>query len=144
MKLFLLPAIAVATTLLLGTVDFSKQASKEPVNISASKSLLLEPLQGTGPGNIRSIDFKSQDFCRVELKDFEFDIRFTVVSATVYFSGKNFPTVEKGFIVSNSLKPIKKMMDRCQPGSVVVFDDIKVKGPDNEVRSIEGVTYQLY
>jgi hypothetical protein len=27
---------------------------------------------------------------------------------------------------------------------VVVFDDVKVKGPDNEIRSIDGVTYILY
>jgi hypothetical protein len=78
-----------------------------------------------------------------ELKDFEFDVQFNVVSATVYFSGTNFKNVETGFIKSNSLKPIRTMMDRCAPGSVVVFDNVKVIGPDKIVRPIPGTSYML-
>lgn len=63
-----------------------------------------------GQGRIASIVFKNQDYCRAELKDFEFDAHFSIVSATVYFSGANFKTLEKGFITSNSLKPIKNLM----------------------------------
>ena len=88
--------------------------------------------------------FKNQEYCRVELKDFEFDVKFSVVSATVYFSGANFRGVEKGVINSSSLKPLSALMSRCIPGSMVVFDDVKVKGPDNEIRSIPGVAYRLF
>ncbi len=93
---------------------------------------------------MRSIVFKSQDYCRVELKDFDFDVKFSVVSATVYFTGANFKGIEKGFITSNSLRPVRSLMDRCQPGSIVIFDDVKVKGPGDEIRPIDGVTYKLY
>ena len=95
-------------------------------------------------GRLSSVVFKNQDYCRAELDDFEFDAKFSVLSATVYFSGANFKDVERGYITSNSLKPIKKLMDRCLPGSVVVFDDVKVKGPDNLVRTIPGVSLTLY
>jgi len=95
-------------------------------------------------GRLSSVVFKNQDYCRAELDDFEFDAKFSVLSATVYFSGTNFKEVERGYITSNSLKPIKKLMDRCLPGSVVVFDDVKVKGPDNLVRTIPGVSLTLY
>ena len=95
-------------------------------------------------GRLSSVVFKNQDYCRAELEDFEFDAKFSVLSATVYFSGTNFKEVERGYITSNSLKPIKKLMDRCLPGSVVVFDDVKVKGPDNLVRTIPGVSLTLY
>jgi hypothetical protein len=67
-----------------------------------------------------------------------------VVSATVYFSGANFIHAEKGFITSNSLKPIKHLMARCAPGSIVVFDEIKVKGPDNSISTIQGLSLSLF
>jgi hypothetical protein len=77
-----------------------------------------------------AVIFRAQDFCRAELKDFEFDVQFNVVSATVYFSGTNFKNVETGFIKSNSLKPIRSLMARCAPGTMIVFDNVKVLGPD--------------
>lgn len=98
----------------------------------------------SGSGRMPSIVFKTQDYCRSELPDFEFDIRFDVVGATVMFLGANFNGVETGFITSNSLKPVKHLMNRCLPGSIVVFDDVKVKGPDNLVRKIPGISLSLY
>ncbi len=104
---------------------------------------------GTQPGigneneQMLAVTFRSQDVCRVELKDFVFDVQFNIVSATVYFSGTNFRNVESGYITSSSLKPIRSLMARCAPGTMVVFDRVKVKGPDNEVRTIQGTSYML-
>ena len=112
------------------------------VNKSAAKEIDLFSQE---PGNEKMLAtvFKAQDFCRAELKDFEFDIHYSVVSATVYFSGGNFRGVEKGTITSNSLKPIKSIMDRCVPGTMVIFDDVKVVGPDKLVRPIAGLSLVL-
>ena len=109
-----------------------------------SMPLLLQPDPGLSEGKISSAVFKSQDYCRAELKDFEFDAQFSILSATVYFTGANFKNVETGSINSSSLKPIKNLMSRCQPGTIVIFDNIKVKGPDNIIRTIGGVTYRLF
>ena len=97
-----------------------------------------------GDGKMRAIVFKNQEYCRAELKDFEFDARFDIVSATVYFSGTNFKNVETGFITSSSLKPIKDKMQRCDPGTVVVFDNVKVIGPDKKLRTIDGLSLLLW
>lgn len=98
-----------------------------------------------GYGRMPAVEFKSQRYCRAALPaDFEFEASFSVVSATVYFTGANFKTVEKGFISSSSLKPLSNLMERSIPGSIIVFDEVKVKGPDNEVRTIPGITLQLY
>jgi len=94
--------------------------------------------------NMPAIVFKSREYCRAELKDFEYDVKFSIVGATVYFSGTNFRGVEKATINSNSFKPIRSYIDRCAPGSVVIFDDVKVVGPDKQVRTIEGKTYLLH
>ena len=95
-------------------------------------------------GSMTVVEFKAQDYCRAELKDFDFDAHFSIVSADVYFSGANFPEFKKGSISNSSLKPIRQLMDHCTAGTVVTFDNIKVKGPDNEVRTIDGVSYKLY
>lgn len=49
------------------------------------------------PGNEKMMAtvFRAQEFCRIELKDFEWEVDFNIVSATVYFSGTNFTHVEK-------------------------------------------------
>lgn len=98
------------------------------------------------PGNEKMMAtvFRAQNFCRLEMKDFEWEVEFNIVSATVYFSGTNFKNVEKGIITSKSLKPLKKYMDRCAPGSMVIFDNVKVIGPDKMVRTIAGVSYLLH
>src|SRR5436190_11967022 len=85
-----------------------------------------------------AVEFRSQEYCRVELKDFEWEVYYRIVGATVYFSGTNFKNVEKAVITSSDLKPIKSQKARCAPGTIVVFDDIKVVGPDKEVRTIQG------
>ena len=144
MKLIILPLLSVISILPLTNKSDLVNNTDVTVNDIKPSGLLLQPNPNQGVGKMRSIVFKSQEYCRVELKDFEFDVHFSVVSATIYFTGANFKGVEKGFIVSSSLKPIKNLIDRCQPGSIVVFDDVKVKGPDNEIRAIDGVTYQLY
>ena len=110
-----------------------------------NKTLALGFQEKDEPGRMRSVVFKNQEFCRAEMpKDFEFDVTFKVVSATVYFFGANFTGVEKGTISSNSLKPIKHLMDRCIPGTRVIFDEVKVIGPDKKVRAIAGMNLLLY
>ena len=88
--------------------------------------------------------FKSQEYCCAELKDFEFDAHFTIVSVNVYFTGANFKEPAVGSISSNSLKPIKHLMDRCTSGTIVVFDEVKVVGPDKMIRPLQGIHLILY
>jgi gliding motility-associated protein GldM len=104
-----------------------------------------DPIFKVGDGKIRmaSIAFKSQTSCRAELENFDFDLRYSVVSATVYFSGANFPNVVTASINGNSLGGLSAFISRCGPGSVISFDNIKVSGPDG-VRSIEGKSIALY
>jgi hypothetical protein len=90
-----------------------------------------------------SVEFKSQQFCRAELENFDFDLRFNVTSATVYFSGANFPNVATATLQGNNLAPLSTYMSRCGPGSVITFDNVKVQGPDGP-RTIEGKSIALY
>ncbi|MEO8769274.1 MAG: gliding motility protein GldM [Ferruginibacter sp.] len=104
-----------------------------------------DPVFKVASGKVRmtSVEFKNQQFCRAELENFDFDLKFNVVSATVYFSGANFPNVVTSAITGNSLAGLSAFMARCGPGSVVTFDNVKVNGPDG-VRGIDGKSIALY
>ncbi|MEO7524410.1 MAG: GldM family protein [Ferruginibacter sp.] len=103
-------------------------------------------LSNIRPGfkRMSSLEFKSQRFCRADVEDFDFDARFSIIGAKVYFSGTNFRDVTVVTITSSSLKPLESFMSRCGPGSFVVFDEVKVVGPDKAVRIIPGVSLELY
>ncbi|MDB5201603.1 MAG: gliding motility protein GldM [Ferruginibacter sp.] len=98
---------------------------------------------GSGKARIATVEFKSQQSCRADLENFDFDLRYSVVSATVYFSGANFPTTQVGTINGNSLAPVSALIARCGPGSNVTFVNIKVSGPDG-VRNIDERGFSLY
>ncbi len=138
----------------LGILPVNNQMKSVAGSITASDLVIFKDADNKGfnlfaqpspeNGKMLAVIFKAQDFCRAELKDFDFDVQFTVVSATVYFSGTNFKNVETDFIKSNSLKPIRSLMDRCAPGSLVIFDNVKVLGPDKQIRPLQGTSYLLH
>jgi gliding motility-associated protein GldM len=120
-------------------------ADKKPSTFEFRIKRIPDPVFKIGSGKIRmpSVEFKSQQFCRAELENFDFDLRFSIVSATVYFSGANFSNVVTATINGNNLSSLSSFISRCGPGSVISFDNVKVQGPDG-VRSIEGKSIALY
>ena len=96
-----------------------------------------------GKSRIATVAFKNQQYCRADLENFDFDLKYSVVGATVYFGGTGFQSPVQGTITSNSLASVAALIQRCGPGSSVSFENIKVSGPDG-VRTIEGRSFQLY
>ncbi len=131
------PAVGAASI----TVVADKASSKFEFRVKR----IPDPVFKVGSGKVRmpSVEFKNQQFCRAELENFDFDLKFNVVSATVYFSGANFPNVATTAITGNSLGSLATFISRCGPGSVVTFDNVKVQGPDG-VRGIDGKSIALY
>jgi gliding motility-associated protein GldM len=104
-----------------------------------------DPVFKVGDGKPRqpSVSVKNQQFCRAELENFVYDTKFSVVSATVYFSGAGFPNVATASINGNGLGSLSALMARCMPGSVITFDNVKVTGPGG-TRVIDGRSIALY
>ena len=98
---------------------------------------------GSGRPRVPAVEFKNQSFARAELENFDFDLKFSVVSATVYFSGAGFPNVATAPLNSGNLGSLSSFMARCGPGSIVTFDNVKVSGPDG-TRTIDGRSIALY
>lgn len=99
---------------------------------------------GSGKPRMPSVEFKNQTACRADMgPDFIYDVKYTVLSATVYFSGAGFPNVATTTINSNNLSGLSSYFSRCVPGTSITFDNVKVQGPDG-VRVIEGKTFSLF
>ena len=127
------------------SITVSPQGSS-PITLPFRIKRIPEPEFKVGSGKIRmpSVEFKSQQFCRADMgPDFIYDVHYTVVSATVYFSGAGFTNVVTTSINGNSLASIQSYIQRCIPGSVVSFDNVKVTGPDG-TRIIDGKSIALY
>ena len=78
-------------------------------------------------------------------ENFDFDARFSVVSATVYFSGSNFPSVQTASLSGGNLGALSAQLAKCVPGTAVIFDNVKVQGPDGVVRTIQNAPgFSLY
>lgn len=129
----------------VGPASVIVNADNKPTTFSFRVKRIPDPVFKVGSGKVRmpSVEFKSQQYCRAELENFDFDLKFNVVSATVYFSGAGFPNVATTSIQGNNLSGLGTFISRCGPGSVVTFDNVKVQGPDG-VRSIEGKSIALY
>ena len=138
-------SVRIVRVTTIGKSTITVVADKKPTAFEFRVKRIPDPVFKVGSGKVRmpSVEFKSQSFCRAELENFDFDLRFNVLSATVYFSGANFPNVASATLQGNNLGPLSTFISRCGPGSVITFDNVKVQGPDG-IRTIEGKSIALY
>ncbi|MEP6616292.1 MAG: gliding motility protein GldM [Ginsengibacter sp.] len=118
------------------TVNADGKASTYDFRIKS----IPDPIIKVGPssgGRIQSVMFKNQQFVRADLENFDFEARFSIVSATVYFGGANFANVQQASISGGNLSGLSAQLSKCIPGSLVIFDNVKVQGPDGRVRTIQ-------
>lgn len=113
----------------LGATVFRVKRIPDPVARVAGK---------TG-GVMGSAVFRAQLGVTAEPEDFVFEARFQVTGFTMGFNGAGFPDYLEDVSHSPLFTPkMKEFMKRCQPGSRVYIDHIKVKGPDGVDRNLEG------
>ena len=99
-----------------------------------------DPIIKVGPsggGTMQAVVFRGQQFVRAELENFDFEARFAVTGATIYFNNPGDRNVKKVTISSGSLAPAGDFMKSLVPGSTVIFDNIRVVGPDGATRTIQ-------
>lgn len=125
------------------TVNSDGKTSTYPFRVKniPDPVLMVGPSEG---GRVQSVVFKNQQYARAELKGFDFEYRYNIVSATVYFSGANFPSTVTATIQGGNLAGIKQQLDKCIPGTSINFDNVKVQGPGGPVKSIPGPGFLLY
>jgi gliding motility-associated protein GldM len=101
----------------------------------------------SGGGRIPANAFKAQQGVRADLRDFVFEgVKFDIVSYVVYATGAGF--TETAAYVQNGgayfSGDSKRIIDRCKPGSTVVIDEIRARGPDGGTRVLPTMAFNLY
>lgn len=91
-----------------------------------------------GSGQMTKAELFAQNGVFARMENFDFDIRFRVVSFVLAMN-INGVYVEKKSEGPAITADMKSMITGVRPGSKVLIEQVKVQGPDNIIRSISGV-----
>lgn len=93
-------------------------------------------------GPVQPGTLKAQSGLVALLQDFDFDARFDVLSFEMIFSSKGevFSSPGTGPLLTSAMKDF---MGRLQPKDIVQFQNIKVKGPDGQTRTLPPLAFNI-
>lgn len=96
-------------------------------------------------GAVASNQLMVQQGISTEIPGFDFEAKFEVLSYDFMAARKASPDVEqvlnnRGAYFSNKVKDILKLV---KAGDIVIFNNIKVKGPDGSTRTVNSITFNI-
>lgn len=106
----------------------------------------LATIGGKAGGPVAANVFRVQKGVAAELRDFVFEgVKYDVISFTLYCTGKGF---EENIGLAEVNGPYfnaeaQGLIKRCQPGSTVVIDEIKVQGPGGTRMLDQNISFTL-
>lgn len=124
----------------VGAAKISVTADGKTSNFDFRVKRIPDPIIKVGPsggGRMQAVAFRSQGFVRADLENFDFEAKFSVTGATVYFSIPGDRNVKQVTLTGGSLAAASAYMNLLVPGATVTFDNIKVVGPDGQARTIQ-------
>ena len=98
---------------------------------------------GLPPGSVSVSQFKAQGGMIATLKDFDFDMRFDVISfRMLYFAARKDvePFANTGAIYNGKLQQVIR---NSKAGDRFIFDEVKVVGPDRITRKLPPAVYSI-
>ena len=98
-------------------------------------------------GRVPANTVKAQQGVRADLRDFVFEgVKFDIIGFTVYATGRGFE--EQPGISPNPGAYFngesKRILDRLRPGSSLIIDEIKARGPGGDTRTLPTMAFNLY
>ena len=93
-------------------------------------------------GSMTKSELMGQAGVFAKMENFDFDLKFTVVSFVLSIS-INGVFVEKKSMGPGITPEMKTMMGGAKPGNRVFFEQVTVKGPDGTLRKIPGVNIKV-
>ena len=130
----------IVTVSAIGTASITVSAEGKSSKFDFRIKRIPDPIIKVGPsggGKMQAVVFRSQQFVRADLENFDFLAKFNVTGATIYFSNPGDRSVKQVSLTSGSLGPAAAYMQTLVPGSTVIFDNIRVVGPDGQTRTIQ-------
>lgn len=117
----------------MGTVPFRIKRVPDPVAKVGS----------LGGGKVKTAQFKVQRGVLAVLENFDFDIRFSVVSFEMTYAAKRQDLIVKTGTGPAFSSDMLALINKAKPGDVFYIDEIKVKGPDGTTRKLPGIVFTL-
>ncbi len=124
----------------IGAASITVTADGKPSKFDFRIKRIPDPIIKVGPssgGRMQAVIFRSQQFVRADLENFDFEAKFSVTGGTIYFSNPGDRSVKQINLTSGSLGAADAYMKTLVPGSTVIFDNIRVVGPDGQPRTIQ-------
>jgi gliding motility-associated protein GldM len=130
----------IVKVLTIGDCNINVTADGKTTAFPFRVKRIPDPIIKVGPsggGKMQAVIFRTQQFVRADLENFDFLAKFNVTGATVYFTNPGDRNVKQVSLTSGSLGPASEFMKSLVPGSTVIFDNIRVVGPDGQPRTIQ-------
>ena len=124
----------------IGAASITVTADGKPSTFGFRIKRIPDPIIKVGPssgGRMQAVVFRSQQFVRADLENFDFEAKFSVTGGTVYFMNPGDRNVKQISLTSGNLGAASEYMKTLAPGSTVIFDNIRVVGPDGQPRTIQ-------
>lgn len=140
--------VANVTTPGKATIDVNVEGKTTPFEFRVKR--VPDPVAMIGQssgGRIATNALKAQQGVRADLRDFVFEgVKFDIVSYVFYATGNGFA---EGPGVSQNSGPYfnadsKRFLEKCRPGSTVVIDEIKARGPGGDIRVLPTMAFNLF
>ncbi|MEP6728375.1 MAG: GldM family protein, partial [Bacteroidota bacterium] len=133
----------VPTTAGVGKVNINVNGKSTPFEVRCKQ--LPNPVVMVGAvtsGAIPSATFKAMGGMLAKLKDSEFDFPYKIISYKI--GARNPSGIYQEVVIDGPRWSAAENLIKAQaPGSLVYFDNIKVLGPGNKQRSIDGTYFTL-
>lgn len=124
----------------IGNASITVVADGKPSTFPFRIKRIPDPIIKVGPsggGKMQAVVFRSQQYVRADLENFDFEAKFQVTGGTIYFMNPGDRGVKQANLTSGSLSSADAYMKTLVPGSTVIFDNIRVVGPDGQPRTIQ-------
>jgi gliding motility-associated protein GldM len=130
------------------TVNVSVEGKSTPFKFRVKRVPDPTPMVGASQGGrIPANAIKAQAGVRADLKDFVFEgVKFDIIGFTLYATGRGFEenpgiSPNPGAYFSGESK---RILEKSRPGSTIVIDEIKARGPDGGTRTLPTMAFNLY
>ena len=94
-------------------------------------------------GNVYAAEFRVQKGLNPVMKDFVFDLRYKVISYEIVYIPKNDQPVVSSTDKASFSNTMKNHVERAKAGDRYAFENIKVKGPDGELRNLDPISFKI-
>ncbi len=126
-----------------GTVEGgNKQLDKKKFRVKRVPDPIAKVGASAG-GKVPAAQFKVQRGVIADLADFVFDIKFVVVSFELTYAAKRQDLITKKATSGAFTSEMLELLNRSKPGDVFYLDEVRVKGPDGQIRKLPSIAYTL-